>query len=202
MARDISYSRFVRITKVALPMIALALLSTVFLLAERPDPSRAAAFATVDITSRAREQRITTPRFSGQSIDGAAYSLIADSARPELGNPRKMQAEGISLAVDGLQGNRTLHLRSVLGAVDTERGDVRLLGDVAVRSSLGFVLQTDALLAGFREFNVMTPGEVHGSSPFGKLEAGSMRMTTQGEEDAQLLLFENGVKLLYDPSGL
>lgn len=201
MKKQNLHSRIIFTAKLALPILAVLLLSMLFLLADRPDPAAAIPYATVNIEERAREQRLTAPRFSGQSADGAAFSLVADAAKPERGNPRKMDAEGLSLAVDGLQGNHTLHIKAAFGAVDTERGDVQLLGNVTLRSSIGFVLNTDALLAGFREFDLVSPGDIKGLSPFGTLTAGAMRLGTDLESGRQQMLFENGVRLLYTPEG-
>jgi len=197
MNRDTIHSRSIFVIKLVLPLAALALMSTMFLLAKRPNPADAIPFAQVDVAERAREQSLTAPRFAGQSLDGATYSLTIATARPEAGNPNRMQAEGISLAIDGLRGDQTMHLRALNGALDTDMGSLQLIGDVALRSSLGFALRTNVLLAGFRDFRLTSPGEVQGVSPFGNLVAGSLRVTTQ--ENRQLLLFENGVNLLYDP---
>lgn len=199
MARDNLYSRSVFVAKLVLPLVAIALLSTVFLLAKRPNPEDAIPFASVDVAERAREQRLTAPRFSGESEDGATFSLTAEAARPDPTNPRRMRADAVSLAVDGLRGDGTLHVRATAGAIDTERRHLRLLGDVSVRSSLGFVMRTDALMTAFDTFEVTSPGEVRGTTPFGSLVAGRMRLGREGEGDRQLLLFEGGVDLLYEP---
>lgn len=199
MARDNLYSRTVFIAKLVLPLVAIALLSTVFLLAKRPNPEDAIPFASVDVAERAREQRLTAPRFTGESEDGASFSLTAEVARPDPINPRRMRADAVSLAVDGLRGDGTLHVRAATGAIDTERRHLRLLGDVAVRSSLGFVMRTDALLTAFDTFEVTSPGEVRGMTPFGSIVAGRMRLGSDADSDRQLLLFEGGVDLLYEP---
>ena len=53
--RDNLHSRLVAILKVALPLIALALLSTLFLFSRKIDPEDAIPYATVDVEDRLRD---------------------------------------------------------------------------------------------------------------------------------------------------
>ena len=68
--------------KVALPLTALAILSTLFLIARKIDPDAALPYAEVDIADRLREPRMTAPAFSGVTRDGAAITVTAAEARP------------------------------------------------------------------------------------------------------------------------
>ncbi len=61
---DNTYSRVVAWLKVLLPVIALVLLSTMFLISRTIDPSRAIPFANVDVEGMVRDQRISAPAFS------------------------------------------------------------------------------------------------------------------------------------------
>uniref|UniRef100_A0AAN0MF35 Uncharacterized protein n=1 Tax=Yoonia rhodophyticola TaxID=3137370 RepID=A0AAN0MF35_9RHOB len=58
-------------------MIALGLLSTLFLLARAPAEPPDISFA--EIEAMARDQRITAPRFSGVTDDGSVISIAARS---------------------------------------------------------------------------------------------------------------------------
>ena len=55
------HSTVVAWLKVALALIALAMLSTLFLFSDKIDPSDAIPFAEVDIADRIREPRLTMP---------------------------------------------------------------------------------------------------------------------------------------------
>ena len=68
--------------RVLLPLAALAILSTLFLLSRRPDPDAAIPYARIDAEARARDPRITAPSFAGVTSDGATIALTADRATP------------------------------------------------------------------------------------------------------------------------
>ncbi|MGB4909398.1 MAG: hypothetical protein WBP15_12770, partial [Tabrizicola sp.] len=90
MARVDRHTRLVGWLKVALPLTALAILSTLFLVARRIDPEAALPYAEVDVEDLAREPRMTAPTYAGTTEDGAALTLSADEARPEAeGAPAK-----------------------------------------------------------------------------------------------------------------
>nr|WP_232014486.1 hypothetical protein [Cereibacter sphaeroides] len=79
---DNLHSRLVSWLKVVLPLAALAILSTLFLVARTINPDDAIPYADVDVADRVREPRITAPTWAGITSDGAALSVEAAAARP------------------------------------------------------------------------------------------------------------------------
>ena len=79
---DNLHSRLVAVLKVALPLIALGILSSLFLLSGRIDPEDAIPYAEVDVAARLREPRMTDAGFAGVTADGAALTLNAAEAKP------------------------------------------------------------------------------------------------------------------------
>jgi len=63
-ACDNTYSRVVAWLRIALPLLALAILSTLFLLARTIDPAQNLPYADIDIDELTREQRIGNPQFA------------------------------------------------------------------------------------------------------------------------------------------
>ena len=59
------HTKVVRAARVVLPLLALALLSSLFLLTQTPNPDAAIPYAEADVQLLAREQRLTAPRFAG-----------------------------------------------------------------------------------------------------------------------------------------
>lgn len=193
------HTKIVRAARLILPLLALALLSSLFLLNRTPNPDAAIPFAAADVELLAREQRLTAPHFVGVSADGASFSIAADLARPDPVDPRILSAERLSVAIDGLEGGNTLYVQAQRGQMDTGGQTFQLARDVVIRSSLGFSLQTDQLMANLGDFSLFVPTPLVGRGPMGKLTAESMRLTRDISTGHQLMLFEGGITLLYAP---
>ena len=105
MARvDNRYSRFVQWAKIIFPLVALGLLSTMFLLSRTLDPSNAIPFADIDVEKIAREQQLTSPRFSGTTSDGSSIVVDAESALPNLTDPRKLSIKKVVARIESQNG--------------------------------------------------------------------------------------------------
>lgn len=192
---DNAYSRFVQVAKVALPLLALSLLSTLFLFSRNIDPEDAIPFAEIDVEQIAQEQSLAAPRFSGVTSDGSTISVTAEQARPDLTNPRRMTASNVAADILTTGGTQILVL-SDTALYDGDSNMLELSGRVRLNTSTGFELQTDALQADLGVTRLTAPGPVKGFGPGGTLDAGSMELT--GVSGMQLLHFKNGVKLIYD----
>ena len=72
--RDNLHSRLVAILKVTLPLLALVILSTLFLISRKINPEDAIPYADVDIEDRLRDPKMTGASLSGMTPDG--LSLI------------------------------------------------------------------------------------------------------------------------------
>ena len=100
---DNTYSRLVAWLKILFPLIALAILSTLFLVARTVDPAQDLPYADVDVAELAREQRIGQPNYSGVTADGAAISLSARSALPDADNPRRITGTDVNADIRRFQ---------------------------------------------------------------------------------------------------
>lgn len=195
---DNVHSRLVAWLKVLLPLTALGLLSTLFLLSNRIDPDAAIPFAEVDVQQMAREPRLTKPEFSAMTKDGAAISLRAAEARPDTGGAAGASAVNLVGRLDMPDGSRA-DLSANQAQINPETGKIELSAGVAVTTSQGYVLATDLLQADTNETRLIAPGAVAGVAPMGKLNAGAMELSMTGPDHTQLLVFKDGVKLIYRP---
>ena len=189
------HTRLVRLGRLVLPVLALVLLSTVFLLARSVDPEDAIPFADVDVSERARDRQLTAPRLSGVSTDGVAFDLSARLARPETEDPNRMTADTVRLVLTG-DGQATVTADNA--HVDTRARNLRLDGDVRIDTSTGYRVQTDRLEGSLGHLRIVAPGEVTGEGPLGQLRAGAMTISEDAEGGTRLL-FNGGVDLLYTP---
>lgn len=197
MARvDNRYSRFVQWAKIVFPLVALGMLSTMFLFSRTLDPSDAIPFAEIDVEKIAREQQLTAPRFSGTTSDGSAIVVDAASATPDLTNLRRLTIQKVVARIETEIGP-SYGIIADTAFYDGTDDLLDLEGNVRLSTSTGYKLETGKLSVNLAETGINAPGAVTGRAPAGQLEAGSMKLITNG--DTQVLVFKNGVKLVYDP---
>ena len=199
MAAADAYSRWVLFAKIALPMAALAILSTLFLFSGGIDPEAGIPFAEVDVEEIAREQRLTNARFGAVTEDGAAIALAAREARPDPDDVNIIRATEISGSID-LPGGAQIVLVSGGALIDLNAQTAGLTENVRVTSTTGLYVAADQMLADLGLAELTSDGPVRVETPFGKLEAGNMLLVRGTEADqVYRLVFNRRVKLLYHP---
>lgn len=188
------YSQVVSYVKIVLPIIAIGILSTLFLLSRTPDPERAIPFANVDLEELAREQRLGSPRYAGTTNAGREVVVVAETAAPVDGQLDLISVDTLDARIE-LDDTRFVDITSLQGVINLETNIADLTTDVEVADSTGYTLDTENLLVNFREFAMSSPTDVVVEGPGFHLEAGSMDLS--GAEGAQVLIFNGGVKVLY-----
>jgi len=200
VSRADAHTRFVGWLKVALPLLALAILSTLFLVADRIDPDDALSYADVDIEDRAREPRMTAPSYAGTTSDGSALTLLAEEARPGAeGAPAK--AQGLRLDLVTPDGGTT-ELRAASAVMDEAARILVLSGGVTVTTGTGYRLETSEVAARLDRSGLESRGEVVATGPVGDIRADAMTLLQDDQTPGTyLLVFNGGVRLVYRPGG-
>lgn len=200
MARIDLHSRLVNWLKVVLPLAALAILSTLFLLADRIDPTAAIPFADVDVEDLARDPRMTSPTYAGTTSDGAGITLTAAEARPaaEGGNT---VASGMAALLETPDGQR-IDITADRAEFDSAAQGLVLSGGVTLATAAGYRVETASMRAELGQTRVESTAPLQITAPLGALEADRF-VLTQNPDDASayLLVFNGGVKLIYQPAG-
>ena len=195
-----AYSRFVGYLKIALPLIAIGLLSTVFLV-QKEDPIKSGAiFSEIDRDTIRDGLSVHNPKYSGVNVNGDRFYLEASRATPDGADPDEVAMVDILGRTDYREG-RTISLRAARGTAFLPDQTILLEGGVHIKTSDGYEGLTNAGTAGLDRGSFVSDGPVTLTGPTGMLEAGSMRIEThqsdQGEN--QVFTFENGVKLKFEP---
>jgi lipopolysaccharide export system protein LptC len=200
MARaDNTYSRVVAGMKVLLPLVALGLLSTLFLISQRIDPSAPVPTAPIDLEQRAQDLGVTRPSFAGVTGRGDEIVLRADAARPERDSPERLEAERITGEI-ALADGAGLRLRASGARLDQGTMTAVLEGAVHITTTTGYQIDTDRLETRLDALHAASPGPVTATGPLGDLEAGRMVLHEGAESGDAELLFSGGVKLVYRPN--
>ncbi len=198
MNRRDRYSRMVALLKVLLPLAALAILSTLFLVARAMETETAIPFAEKEIQDRLRDQQITGPFFSGSTPDGGQISLSADKLITVEDRVGINRAEGVITRLQTRQG-ATFQLLADVVELDMAGGRADMTGDVSLVTSTGYRVNTPEVTALISALDVTAPQQVEVSGPLGVFTAGNMRIFSPKEADGTQMVFSNGVKLVYTP---
>jgi lipopolysaccharide export system protein LptC len=200
MARADRHTRLVAWLKVALPLTALSLLATLFLLAERIDPSNAIPYAQVDVEDLARDPRMTAPAYAGTTADGSAITVTARAARPAA-EGRQAAALDVRAVLDLPDGTRT-EASAGLAEVDADAGLLTLSEGVLMVASSGWSLDLPAVTLRLDRTGAESDGPVSARGPAGSVSSGGFQLSLSGPSDTptSVLVFTDRVKLVYRPA--
>ena len=196
MARDNFYSKIVIGVKVTLPIVALGLLSSLFLLSGAPDPDAALPYAEVDIDQIIREQRVSQPRFAGVLGDGREIVLVAEAVLVDANQTDRIRAQSIEGRMD-LSATDFLTIEAALGDFDMAGQIATLSNGVILRSSLGYRIDSETLLMALDVVNIWSPTPVHVTGPGLDVTADTMELS--GPDGETILRFNGSVRVLYQP---
>ena len=161
--------------KIILPVLALGLLSMLFMFAERPDPEDAIFFAEADVTELARQQRLSGARFAGTLSDGRDVSLRVELAPADFAVLSAQRAE-----------------------LDLNEQMARIRGGIDLWRSNGMQLTAQSLDVALDELYAQSPAPVIARGRGMVINAGAMEVLER--DGAQLIRFTQGVQMLYQPN--
>jgi len=197
MSRDL-HTRIVAWLKLALPLIAIGLLSTLFLLSRSVNPTAVVPFEDNEVRQRWQNRQVTGPYFSSTTSDGDEIDFIARTVTTPDGLTGANYAEDILVQIDTASGSE-ITVSSDRALFDLAADQSELIGNVVVTTSSGYTIQSQKIVSRVSQLDLSSPAKVHANGPVGELTAGSMHIFTLQQDDSLQLLFTSGVKLVYDP---
>lgn len=202
MARfDNGYSRAVAVTKVILPLIALGILSTLFLLSRPAPQGEPLAHSDLAVLDLAREQRLGAPSYRGVTETGTQIALQATELRPDPEDSELITGRDLQAAIETAGGFGYV-VRAREGLINERERLTTLRSDVQITTSNGYEIRTDVAEIASNMTALSTPGFVEATGPIGVLTAGRMDMTGDPETGrGGVVVFKDGVRLVYDPNG-
>ena len=190
-----AYSQFVSWAKVVLPLSAIVLLSTLFLIARNVGDTSQIPYA--DIEEIARQPRLSAPKMVGMSETGGTYTIEADVARQDPDTNNGLIAEAIVVNMTTIDGIQTT-VSAGIGKLDSNAKVVTLDNLARVTTSDGYLMETRGLVTSLTDGSLETTDPLEVRAPYGSLTAGRLTITPDSDEP-QLIVFNNGVRLIYQP---
>lgn len=192
------YSRMVAWLKVILPLAALGLLSTLFLLSRSINPTSTIPFAETEIQERLRSQQVSGAIYSGLTDAGDQINVKASVVRPALGSKQQSEAEIVDAQIDLARGGQ-INLTANTAVIESDQETVVFRGNVVITNSQGYVVETEHLRSLMSRIEAETEGELNVDGPLGVIDAGKMLLQSDETGNNIQMVFTNGVKLIYDP---
>lgn len=194
-APDNLHSRLVKVLKLVLPLLALALLSTLFLFSRKIDPEAAIPYATVDVADRLRDPKMTDAGFASMTENGATLTLTAAEARPSATGGTMHQVFGTLTNETGA----VTHLTAADALLDSAQSLLVLSGGTKLESSAGYLVLSPGFDVATDLTRVESTGPITATGPIGDLSAQTMVLSQPVTGAPYLLVFKGKVRLIYKP---
>ncbi len=203
LARDNRYSRFVAWSKIILPLMALAILSSLFLFSRSGIPGSGIRLTSDELSEFASKERLTGPRFAGMTASGVAIQFSAAEASPRITGGPAFDATDLRARVE-MPSGELIRVTARRGSVDSLAKTAELSDGITLETSDGYVAKSDGLSFALDRLKVESHGAITATGPQVNITAGAMSIhldETRGSEESPgyLLVFKNGVKLIYTP---
>ncbi|MFQ3301876.1 MAG: lipopolysaccharide export system protein LptC [Planktomarina sp.] len=191
-----SYSAFVVWVKTLLPILALGMLSTIFLFSGKVDVTQSLPYAKLNIAEIVREQRITKPYFSGVSYNDTEITLSAAYASSDTQNADILNITDLSIILTS-EHAKTVRITAGLGTLDATKQKVTVSKDVYLTAMPDFWLKTNSLTVDLQQGVATADTMFQSVTALGTINAGNMIVKTITND--QQIIFTNGVRLIYYP---
>ena len=189
---DNRYSYFVFIAKIFLPISALIILSTLFLLARFSDSSQIVAISEIGTDRETGSQKITAPIYSGLTDDGSILEFSSGSLAPSILSPKKVFAKKVLAKITTSKGI-VYEISSDKGSYNDNTSTVDLKTNVVVVMPEGYKIYTENLSTHVKKTMLHSPSPILAEGLIGTLNAGNMSLIEKNNQ--HLLIFKKGVKL-------
>jgi lipopolysaccharide export system protein LptC len=193
---DDGYSALVAWLKTLLPIVALGLLSTIFLFSGRVDVTQSLPDTEHNSAEIVREQRITRPYFTGIASNGTEIALSAAYASPQIENAHILEITDLSVVLRSTS-DRMVQVTAGRGALDSATQTAQISTNVHIAALPDFWVTTQALDMNLNQGVVSAKGGFQGVTSLGAITAGEMHL--QMTADDQQIVFLNDVRLVYSP---
>lgn len=193
MRKRHAHTRRVRILKVTLPLLALGILSSLFLFSRTITMEGALPFAEVDIADRLREPKMTDVRIATAADNGSFITLTAVSVTPVDGGA--VTSRAVQGTIKSAAGNEIL-LNADQVLYDDVAGLAALTGGVRVTSA-GYDMRAQAIDVAVARAQMTSRGAISAVGPLGRLDAGQLSATQT--QSGAVIVFTFGVQVVYDP---
>jgi lipopolysaccharide export system protein LptC len=193
------HSRVVAILKIGLPLVALGMLASLFLVQTEDRLGDGLKFSQGDIDALGSGLQITNPTFTGTTRGQDSFRFTADLVVPDAAPPQRAAITRLSGEVE-LHNGPTVRVDAATGDLDIPTERLDLAGDVFIETSGGYTITADKATLDLKSGSMVAGDQVVSIGPLGRIDSGSLRIAPAAATgEARRFSFGNGVRLVYDP---
>ena len=193
------HSRIVAILKVGLPLIALGMLASLFLINAEDGGGEGLVFSRGDIEALGSGLRVSNPLFTGTTRGGDSFRFTAELVVPDAAPPERAKITALSGEVDLVDGP-VVEVDAADGDLHIPTQRLDLSGAVRIETSDGYSVSAEKVTLDLKAGALVAGDAVESVGPLGRIDSGSLMVAPAAETgDARRFSFGNGVRLIYDP---
>lgn len=193
------HSRVVTILKLGLPLVALALVASVFLVQTDDRLGGTITFSEADIDQLGSGLRLTNSVFTGTTSGGDRFRFAAATVVPDAAPPKRATISKLDGTLELVEGP-TVSLAADTGDLDIPSQRLDIAGNVRISTSDGYELVTDKATIDVVSGSFIAGDQVVTRGALGEITAGNLHVTPAAATgEARRFSFSDGVRVLYDP---
>jgi lipopolysaccharide export system protein LptC len=191
------HSRVVTVLKVGLPLLALVLMSALFVFSIRDDFENEPIFSDADLEVFSEGLQVSRPTLSGRTRDDEPFRFIAEAAIPDGAPPTRVAIRDLTGDFT-FRGGQTIEVTARAADLDLEGEVMELRQHVAVASSDGYQISAETMRLELRPGTINAEGAVHAVGPMGEIWSETLEIApSTSDPNRRVISFERGVRLLY-----
>ncbi len=188
------YSKTVAWLKILLPMLALVVLATVFLLTGEEGFEAGFGFSQADIDTLESGSFLRRTQIDGVTTKGEAFLLVAERIAPKPDDRNQVVVSAFSGRFT-LAGGEELRLQAKTALLDITAQTVLLETGGRVMTPDGNLAEVERMLIRL-ETGEMSGRGIVADGPLGRISADRFRIVSD-EDENRVLWFENNVRMTY-----
>ena len=191
-----SYSRFANSMRIALPLVAVAIVALVISWPQLTEKPKKFSVSVSNMSStEAGGQQIINARFTGTDAQNRPYSVTADTASQVKDDP-DMVDMAFPKADITLQSGAWLALSAETGTFNRKTQALNLQGQVNLFHDMGYELRTAEADILLKEGTASGDKPVSGQGPLGNIQSTGFRILDRGKR----VLFTGRSRLIMYPA--
>lgn len=191
----LGYSRFVRVMKVMLPLIAFSLIVLVLIYSSVGREGSKVAIKLTDMAEVDKDRQLVAPKLTGTTDRGQPFTVTAKGATQLPGKARRLLIDDVTADIT-MQDRSWVSVGAVKGLLDIEGKSLDLTQTINIFSDRGYECHTEGATYDFGQGMLKGDQPINCQGPMGLISAKRF----EGLRDPGIMKFLGGVSTTYYPT--